>query len=130
MYSRWPAASTHYEMFKKILQEMFKEDKQKNKKPFIEAGINCSRQLRNYMTHIIYKEYYNKIQFNTNKEISIDGVIRFDDFYLKESYINNSYMNNILTHKNDKNEIKNFFHKLLFIDEVNYLLKQSPESPR
>lgn len=104
------------------LKKKFKEDEQKDIKPinFKEAGINILKLLRNYISHIIYRHYYDKILFNKFDEISIDNLIEFDINFLK-SHIHEC---NIYIH-NDESIKKCLNGKLLF-DEVNNLCKQSP----
>jgi len=74
----------------------------------MKTGINCARQLRNYVSRIIRNHYY---YFNA----SIDNFTNFKQiFYLDK------HLNEIICRPD------NFVNNSFFMDEIKSLLAQSP----
>ena len=77
----------------------------------METGINCVRQLRNYVSQIIHKHYYN------NK--SIDNLIKFENIFQLDKHLRNN-LDDIIY------QPENFIKYSFFIDEIKNLLTQPP----
>ena len=83
----------------------------------METGINCVRQLRNYVSQIIHKNYYDKSIDNENN-MSIINYRNFKAFCSDTHLLYNIY--DIST------DAENFMKYSFFIDEIKNLLTQSP----
>src|SRR5580765_8413608 len=75
----------------------------------METGINCVRQLRNYVSQIIHKHYYDKSIYNVNN-ISIINYIHFEVFCRDRHLFSNIY--DIIS------DPENFMKYSFFIDEI------------
>jgi len=85
----------------------------------METGINCVRQLRNYVSQIIHKYYYVNEPIVNYDNKSIDNLTKFQDVFQLDEHLRN-YFDEIIF--NPQNFIKYSF----FIDEIKNLLTQSP----
>lgn len=113
-FLRWPLAKKLYDkQFNESKQKESEENEQKDKKSlnFMETGILCARQLRNYVSQIIHKYHSNNNEINNS--IQFQHVFHHTDKHL---------MNNIY----DIFMPENFVKCIFFIDEIKNLLIQSP----
>ncbi|XP_025262488.1 F-box only protein 21-like [Camponotus floridanus] len=109
---RWPFAKKFCDkIFKENEQKESEKNEQKNKKSlnFMETGIKCARQLRNYVSQFIHDHFYIHFDFSIDNFINLETVFCFD-----------KDLNKIIC-KPD-----NFINIFFFMDEIKSLLAQSP----
>ena len=85
----------------------------------METGKNCAIQLRSYVSQIIHQHYYGNESIDNYDNKSIDNLVKLEGvFYLGEHLSNYFYV--IIF------EPENILKCSFFIDEIKYLLTQSP----
>ncbi|KAL6420634.1 hypothetical protein ACFW04_014649 [Cataglyphis niger] len=109
---RWPSAKKVYnKRCEQYMQDKYKKCMQSYRENFMNTGINCVKQLQNFISQILHEHYHNNE--------AINNLTKFHRIFNLDQY----FINNIINITYEENE--NFIKYSFFIDEFKNLLAQS-----